>query len=208
MRKSSGPKSVCQHLNRFAIATILAGGVLLAVAGPVDAEIVYTKVHQVIQPNGSYNLDLNNDGVIDFIISNSQTPACRGEIRALDTVAETAASGNGAEGSPPARLLGQQIGPSQTFFGGTGPMAFLEYCEGMPDVGDNWIRDYRSCGMGCDHVVGQSGYLGLTFQSDGETYYGWALVSVTVNQGTLVATLMGYAYESTPGMPINAGQKK
>lgn len=87
-------------------------------------------------------------------------------------------------------------------------MAFLEYCEGMPDVGDNWIRDYRSCGMGCDHVVGQSGYLGLTFQSDGETYYGWALVSVTVNQGTLVATLMGYAYESTPGMPINAGQKK
>jgi hypothetical protein len=45
---------------------------------------------------------------------------------------------------------------------------------------------------------------------DGETYYGWALLSVSATtKGTnpqAVVTLKGYAYETSPGVPINAGQ--
>jgi hypothetical protein len=37
---------------------------------------------------------------------------------------------------------------------------------------------------------------------NGQTYYGWA--SLDVGQNT--ATLTGYAYEASPGMPINARQ--
>jgi hypothetical protein len=47
-----------------------------------------------------------------------------------------------------------------------------------------------------------SGYLGLRFQIDGQTFYGRAFLTV----GTDTATLTGYAYENTPGTPINAGQ--
>jgi len=54
--------------------------------------------------------------------------------------------------------------------------------------------------------IGLKGYLGLTFQIDGETHYGWVLVSVSNRvEG---ARLLGYAYETTTNMPINAGQTK
>lgn len=49
-------------------------------------------------------------------------------------------------------------------------------------------------------------YLGLVFQVNGDTYYGWAELSVIVNGSKAIATLTGYAYENIPGMPINAGQ--
>jgi hypothetical protein len=54
-----------------------------------------------------------------------------------------------------------------------------------------------------------TGYLGLSFQLNGETYYGWAQLSVNKKSGKgITATLTGYAYEAIPGMPINAGQTK
>jgi carboxypeptidase T len=40
------------------------------------------------------------------------------------------------------------------------------------------------------------------FQINGEIHYGWAQLSVEAS----TATLMGYAYETIPGMPINAGE--
>src|ERR1035438_5918307 len=72
--KTSGPESVRRRLNRFAIATIVAGVVLLALARPVTAKIVYKSSSIKIGfcqvcVSSSYNLDLNDDGVTDFTIS-------------------------------------------------------------------------------------------------------------------------------------------
>jgi hypothetical protein len=50
-------------------------------------------------------------------------------------------------------------------------------------------------------------YLGLSLQLNGETYYGWVRLRL-LKGGAEKAHLAGYAYESTPGMPINAGQTK
>jgi hypothetical protein len=50
--------------------------------------------------------------------------------------------------------------------------------------------------------LGKTGYLGLSFQVNGETYYGWAYLRV--GEGT--GTLLGYAYETIPGRAIKAGQ--
>ena len=61
MKTYSGPDSVLQHVNRFAIATLLTGVGLLALAWPAQAKIVYTKVNVQIPSNSSYNLDLNNE---------------------------------------------------------------------------------------------------------------------------------------------------
>lgn len=196
MRTSSGPDSVHQHLGRFASAGILAV-VLLAWVVPAAAEIIYTPTNLTIGPGGEYKLDLNNDGVTDFTITNRTTNGvCGGSVHAA--VAERPASGNGAEGSPPAELiLGDPIGPSQTF-GGKGNMVHANLsCAGTVHEGGSWDDN------------GDNGYLGLSFQIDGETYYGWAEMNITFVSGKSVAffaTLTGYAYETTPGMPINAGQ--
>lgn len=128
-----------------------------------------------------------------------------------DTVAESLVSGNGAEGSPPTNLKeGFQIGPSETFYGGAGTMAWLQSCQFVTG-GGNWI-DEQYCGYDCYHQKGLLGYLGLMFQIDGETHYGWALLSVGVvpnkAKPQVLVTPYGYAYETTPGVPINAGQTK
>jgi hypothetical protein len=70
MGTSSVANSVL-HLSRFAVATIFVGVGLLALAHPAVAQIVYTPTDITIAPNTSYNLDLNNDGVTDFVISTS-----------------------------------------------------------------------------------------------------------------------------------------
>jgi len=210
MKTSSSPASVRQYLHRLAIATILAGVGLLALAWPAEAEIVYTPADIKIGENSSYNLDLNNDGVTDLIISTSQSQiTCppNSHIGIHDTVAETPVSGNGTVGSPPTLLVhGNQIGPSQTFYGGTGTMAWLEDCQ-IITGGGNWIHS-QYCGYLCSEVTGLKGYLGLMFQIDGETHYGWAQLKVTVtpSKTQAVVTIMGYAYETIANMPIKAGQ--
>jgi hypothetical protein len=189
-------KPLRQHRNRLTIATILAVG-LSALAWPVEAQIVYTPVYIEISGNGSYNLDLNNDGVTDFTISSSSYGI--GCVNGA-SVDEMPASGNGAEGSPPKALkLGDQIGPGQTFYAGRGSMAV-------------YACGFLSCYTGGHWRGVTNGYLGLSFQINGETHYGWARLSVHAihhfcRGKTFVTTLTGYAYETVPGSPINAGQE-
>ncbi len=192
--------SVRQHLSRFVIATILAVD-LLALALPAAAQIVYTPTNITIGPAGTYKLDINNDGRFNFTIAAEVAPG-GGECAPDGSTSVTvhAPSGNGAEGTPPTELItGDQIGPSQSFYGGTGALAFFmeNGCTGKQHSRGNW-------------VIGEPGYLGLSLQLKGETYYGWAQLNITkvmIHYGpAFVAKLTGYAYESTPGMPINAGQ--
>jgi hypothetical protein len=205
MRTSRGPVSGRQRLGRFALAALLAGCV--SAARPAEAEIVFTPADITIGENSSYNLDLNNDGVTDFIISTSQSSiTCPfNHISFYDTVAETPASGNGAEGSPPVRLIkGGEIGPSQTFYGSAGTMAWLQGCDFITG-GDSWIES--QIGYGAPPIP-LTGFLGLELQLNGETYYGWAWLSVSLKTSphNLLVTLKGYAYQNTPGVPINAGE--
>jgi hypothetical protein len=192
MKTSSGSESVRQHLNRFVIATILAVG-LLAVAWPAQAKIVYHSADITIN-DGVYNLDLNGDGVTDFVIlSETHTGGifeCPG-----GAFQETPASGNGVIlGS---LKSGEEIGPDQAFIGTLDVLA--EYNAIFPICsrvhwGGLWVGGVTK------------GYLGMSFQLNGETYYGWAQLTVPYHK--ITGTLTGYAYENTPGMPIKAGQTK
>ena len=61
------------RLNAYALAASAAGVGMLALAQPAEAKIVYTPTNvTIVGPNGSYNLDLNNDGQIDFTIRNTK----------------------------------------------------------------------------------------------------------------------------------------
>jgi hypothetical protein len=50
-------------------------------------------------------------------------------------------------------------------------------------------------------------YLGLKFEINGKIHYGWTRLSV-IGRQRITATLTGYAYETIPNKPINAGQAK
>ena len=186
------PESVGRRIRRVVIAISLAAAGLLTLTCPASAKIVYHKVNIKIPANSSYFLDLNRDGVVDFTIHTYFRSQKCGSIPGaviFEGVDEITASGNGTEGSPPVRLAeGDPIGPSQTFSGSGGTMAYFDEACTIYHYGGIWYRE--------------SGYLGLMLQVSGETYYGWAELAV----GSDTATLTGYAYEDTPGTSINAGQ--
>jgi hypothetical protein len=184
---------------RFAIATILAGVGLLALARPAAARIVYTPTDITIGFNSSYYLDVNNDGVTDFTITTEDSfNPVTGAVES-GSVSEMPASENAVLIGPLSE--GDEIGPDQVFTGGTvGLESFNYYCNKS-----------RHCyfvfsGPWDVHLHGKR-YLGLSFQVNGETSYGWARLTL-LDGGTDGVKLSGYAYESTPGMPINAGQTK
>ena len=75
---------------------------------------------------------------------------------------------------------------------------------------------WNHCGQGVTYsgpwLHGEVRYLGLSFLINGENRYAWVSVEfdviVTFGPPKLVAKLTGYAYETIPGIPINAGQKQ
>jgi hypothetical protein len=51
-----------------------------------------------------------------------------------------------------------------------------------------------------DWAYGGIGFLGVSFQLDGQTHYGW--IELAINPSTLTGTLIEGAYESDPNTPI------
>ncbi len=190
-------KSVREHLNRFAIGTMLTGVGLLALVLRAEARVVYTPTNVTIRAStlhrrSMYGLDLNNDGVIDVTLSVGYggIPCVGGGFGSLAIAEETPAAGNGAEGAPAALEEGELIGPSQTYHAQ----------EGV-------LEAYYSCSRDQSGAVGsEERYLGLMLRIHGETHYGWALLSVIANGSEASTTVTGYAYETSPGTPIYAGQ--
>ena len=186
--------SLNQQLNMYALAASAAGVSLLALAEPAEAKIVYTKVHQDISPNGIYGLDLNHDGTMDFVIRIHSTLSGY-PLSAME------AYGNAVEGSGHFALplsKGAPIGPSQSFIVATS--------SGGERMANAYCSVEGSCRTSGPWVNVKNRYLGLKFQIDGKTHYGWARLSVAVQNYTVTATLTGYAYETIANKAIRAGQ--
>jgi hypothetical protein len=156
-----------------------------------EAKIKYTRAHVVISINNYYDLDLNHDGVADFTIKNGGN---YGRYRLY----ASAAAGNGVVGSigsngaqAAALIRGEQIGPGQMFMASDATMReCIRHC---------------CCWGDWDNVTNR--YLGLKFIIRGKLHYGWARLNVQENL-FFTATLTGYAYETTAGKSIKAGQTK
>lgn len=195
--------SLHRQLNSYAIAASAAGVSLLALPQPLEAKVVYTKEHQAIGWNGIYELDLNHDGIVDFVIHEwpfnwysflSTASSNRLFVRE--------ALGNAVVGGAyqaAALKRGAPIGSGQQF---------VSYRS----LGENMAVVFFSSEYGYWYVRGNwvnvtSRYLGLKFQIKGETHYGWARLNVEVGYPSMNATLTAYAYESVPDKEIIAGQK-
>jgi hypothetical protein len=183
-----------KNLAGYVAAAGAAGVGVLALAQPAQAKVVYTAVNVTISPHSAVPLDLNHDGVNDFIISNW----FYGHASHLSIVDQ--APGNqvlgkiGVNDGPAAALfLGVPIGPKGAFQN-NGSMAQQASVSGISSGGDGpWAN-----------VTNR--YLGLKFSVNGETHYGWARLTVKA-KGGIFATLSGYAYETVPNKAIDAGEK-
>ena len=211
MKRSSGShktasnlsESVHQQVNMYALAALAAVVIVLALAHPAEAKIVYTPANQDLL-KGQFDLDLNNDGKIDFTFTGSFTSRGCGEFGNAITASLTVApiNGNGYEGRNAARLgMGSPIGGGRRFFARAAQMAnVIQQCTHVPVFTGNWV------------VRGMAdGYLGLKFKIHGKDHYGWAYVKTNLGIGHyswFSATLTGYAYETIAGKSIKAGQTK
>ena len=198
-KKANLSDSVHHQLNMYALAASVAGVGLLALTPPAMAKIVFTKAHQIIGCNGIYELDLNHDGIVDFLIQ--QTGYCNSTGSINQRLLAKEALGNGVEGDKQyasALKVGEAIGPHQHFTSGRTNGATMVYIHKFEDSSTQ--RTYGKW------INVNNRYLGLKFKIKGKTHYGWARLSVHDTLGKINATLTGYAYETVPKRLIRAGQ--
>ena len=60
--------SLDRELNTYALVASAAGVSVLALAGASEAKVVYTETHQVTHTGFPLYIDLNHDGIKDFVL--------------------------------------------------------------------------------------------------------------------------------------------
>jgi len=221
-------------LSSYTSAALAAGVGLMAIAKSAQAKIVYTPAKVPIPVDGgAVFLDLNHDGVADFVLSNFFQYAT--ESRA--SVASLLVS---ASGVMPNQVWGQGVGTNygQKRFAWAlkagysvradksrfhkSPTALMERQVVAWNPWDRPAKTYYYCSTwppGCrSYRSGQwlytkSRYLGLKFVIKGEIHYGWARATVSRTSkrrgdNSITATLTGYAYETVSNKPIITGKTK
>jgi hypothetical protein len=226
------PTALSAKLNKglvsYVAAASAAGVGMLAGAQPADAEVVYTPANTPILINTPVALDLNNDGTIDFELSNiyrafdrkSCTNNCSfGADATLKVTPEAAENAiwaidvashrTGASHQKTKKSVREAAAPVPWGVV-VGPERKL---QAAPTVMHSEIfsgtifgfASYRSFGPWGEKRQFAGPYLGLKFTAGGEVHYGWARITVQANQLTITATLTGYAYETVANRPIITG---
>ena len=160
----------------YAAAATAAGVGMLTCSPQAEATVVYTPTWIPIAPISSVtNLDLNNDGIADFQISNKVGTRGCGESSTYCVVSMKVLPQNpsnaiwGTRGSASVLGSGVSVGSQGKFQAGHEFMAQEAYID-SPSVG------YSSAGPWKETT---RGYLGLKFIIQGQVHYGWARLNVT-----------------------------
>jgi hypothetical protein len=218
MKRSPGPsrrvsnlsQSAHKHLTSYTLAATAAGVSLLALTAPSEAEIVYTPANGTITRDGSYAIDLNHDGIVDFVILEKvlkQSPNTSFQSLGVQPGANNQADCRypfcGSTGGvyAGALSLGNEIGPSSAQHGWSGEPKQMA-AEIRSGTFLTYLGDFR---------YARGAYLGLRFQINGETHFGWARLTVRFLGGlpkdrTWEAHITGYAYETVADKAIKAGE--
>ena len=191
--------SVEKKLIGYVAAASAAGAWMLACSAPAEARVVSTLSWTQISPRTKVSLDLNNDGVADFQLSNiiystSVHGFQFGSLKVLPQNQPNLVWGTGTSAS--ALGSGVTVGPNKKFKFGHAFMGKARYY----------------CYSGCSyHSTGQWTeatrlYLGFKFSVHGEIHYGWARLNVAATNGGMFAAVTKYAYETVPNKPIVTGE--
>ena len=176
-----------------------------------NAQIVYTDVNPdaTYNSDGIYNLDLNNDGTKDFALSRSSytgtvhCTACTSPTTTLNvSIYLTPLNINEFSEYTSSSQLSQSILIDSSLFWSNnqhtlysralsnGTYCIRGHCVPHITKGGDWNPSSTNT------------YLGLRIHAGLQTYYGWVRMDVE-SSGSL--TIKDYAYNSTSGQPILAG---
>jgi hypothetical protein len=223
-----------RSLSAYAGAALAAGVSLLAITVSAEGKIVYTPADVTIPVNGGpVPLDLNHDGIADFVLSNvflSATSYPPSSIADLNVAPASSHSRNQFWGRRIATKLGRRtfasalrphftVRASKSYFhkATKGIMAGLSvfFEPFMKPQGSTSCSGYPGGGSSTNGqwMYVNARYLGLKFEIKGEIHYGWARLAVTRNaikigENSIGATLTGYAYETVSNKPIVTGKTK
>jgi hypothetical protein len=205
--------SFTRRLNKYAQVASAAGVSVLALAAASEAKVVYTETNQVTNSSFPLYIDLNHDGIKDFLLRTSFYVGSSGLVVGLNAAgyrnADNLVAGRRLSRSSyffsaaSALPAGARIGPKGNF---SVRLPFLaeELFNGVGSQNSD-LGPWAGKGKGVTDR-----YLGLKFVVDGEVHYGWARLSVTLGHhrqfDDVSGTLTGYAYETIPDKPIIAGQ--
>jgi hypothetical protein len=198
------PVSLDEHLEKrlasYALAAVAAGVSVLACSPQAEAKIVYTNMW--IPITQTTNLDLNGDGVVDFVISNHRTNSCTNHVCSLGTIkVSPQGSGNAVWGTnsyAAALLSGVTVGSKGRFQPGH---------EFMANETHHTSTEGSNYGSRGPWKQITNHYLGVKFVIQGEVHYGWVRVDVTATLAGMYGAISGYAYETVPNKSILTGQK-
>jgi|SRR5579863_8628506 len=206
--------SMRQQLNSYALAASAAGVSLLALARASEAKVIYTETHQVTRARVPLYIDLNHDGINDFVLRTIYYAGTSGFEVGLNAAGyrNNAVAGKrfmdssyffSAASALPA---GAEIGPDRKF-----PVRFPFMAEEF--FKRNGGGQYSDLGLWVGKGQGvRNRYLGLKFVIHGKIHYGWARLTVTLGHqrqyDDVTGTLTGYAYETTPNKAIITGKTK
>jgi len=173
----------------------LAGSAFFSMAGTAAAAPIITNVNQTISvADGSqqvqdYELDLNNDQTVEFLLSAmtnivSEFEYIRGvSISAVEGGADWVYDPNAVDSVGfPMPLAGGTMIDSSLAFATNGKTPKYLLADSSGTIKGGWPNDLQ-----------QSRYLGLRFLVGDATHYGWAEVSTQL--GSADMTIVRYAYE-------------
>ena len=207
--------SLNRQLNTYALVASAAGVSVLALARASEAKVVYTETHQVTRAHVPLYIDLDHDGIKDFVLRTTYYvgSSCFEGLNASgyrnmnNAVAGRRFSRSSYFFSAASALpAGARIGPERKF-PVHHPFMALELfnrdrTSQYSDVGP-WVGKGKGV---------RNRYLGLKFVIHGKVHYGWARLSVTLGHhrqyDDVSGTLTGYAYETIPNKGIITGKTK
>jgi hypothetical protein len=200
-------KRPIHQLSMYVLASLMSAVVLTQSSA---ARIIYTPANVTLNGNGTITIP-QNGGAAEFTIQEvDRSGRCGGVEGYYDAkVTVTPATGNGVvayEEDAAALSMGAQIGPGSNFYEAQALMANEQIDNGPPPCYEHLYSGYWCDGNNSSPCSSVDAYLGLEVEFKGNTYYGWAHVIMSPTHFAFSVQLKGYAYETTPGQPINAGQ--
>jgi hypothetical protein len=196
-------EAIDHRLKLYATAAAAAGVSMLALSQPAEAEVVVTKTNVPINFGGQVSIDLNNDGINDFLLSNGgggYDHSFWGTFVAVPQAGGKVMGGNRGILGPYASALmkGANIGPS-AHFSSSGALGQITIERSVGFVSASTFRSYYGKWAAVDR------YLGVKFLIKGVPHYGWIRMTVTT-PGRFTGTITEYAYETIPNKKVAAGE--
>jgi len=153
----------------------------------LNATITVTSVNTNIftSPASNYQFDLDNDGTLDYNIDAYQVGgANEAQFRVLHTNAEVSTALSATVNVVNTKYLG---------------VSFINWWQSHDSYMYQIPEMYELVNVGYK-------YIGLRLLKNGDYYYGWAQVKVSILMPSAYVEIVDYAFEDTPNTPITAGQ--